>query len=211
MRALPTASCLLGPSAPRGQAALCPSPGPALLAAGDRGQVRAGAASGPSHSVSLPWAALLRLQVRLRGRPAQDPVPLRRRELPQVDELKAFLAASAGGLSLGRSDSAHHLDFADRKLFLFSFYDSLQTSFRELRVLGGSGDSGAGRWPREPLSWSGRSTRVQDGPALLFFSFFFFLSFCGWGCFVVLLVSLRRNFYWGKEPMAALPRGRPFL
>lgn len=44
-----------------------------------------------------------------------------------------------------------------------------------------------------------------------FFLFLFFPSFCfpvGGFCFVfVLLVSLRRNFYWGKEPVAALPQG----
>lgn len=45
-----------------------------------------------------------------------------------------------------------------------------------------------------------------------FFLFsFFFPSFCflvGWVLFCyVLLVSLRRNFYWGKEPVAALPQG----
>lgn len=43
-----------------------------------------------------------------------------------------------------------------------------------------------------------------------FFPFsFFFPSFCflvGGFCFV-LLVSLRRNLYWGKEPVAALPQG----
>lgn len=45
-----------------------------------------------------------------------------------------------------------------------------------------------------------------------FFSLFLFLSFllfpCGWVLFCfVLLVSLRRNLYWGKEPVAALPQG----
>lgn len=45
-----------------------------------------------------------------------------------------------------------------------------------------------------------------------FCSFFFFLSFCGRVLFpLVSLVSLRRNFYWGKEPTAALPQGGAFL
>lgn len=43
----------------------------------------------------------------------------------------AFLAVSAGGLSLGRSNSTCHLDFTDRRIFLFLFYDFLKTSFWE--------------------------------------------------------------------------------
>lgn len=98
------------------------------------------------------------------------------------------------------------LDFTDRKIFLFS--DFLKNSFWKLWFLslclkeaqhGGS----QLRLPCCAL----RSAESQNGPAL----FFLFLSFPPfvslWVGFVLfLLVSLRRNFYWGKEPVAALPQ-----
>lgn len=101
------------------------------------------------------------------------------------------------------------LDFADRKIFLFS--DFLKNSFwssASPALSEGSAEEPA-RLPHCALG----SADSQNGPALFFlFSLSLFLSFllfpCGWVLFCfVLLVSLRRNLYWGKEPVAALPQG----
>lgn len=101
------------------------------------------------------------------------------------------------------------LDFADRKIFLFS--DFLRNSFWELWFLSLVWRMLSTEEPARLPCCTLRSAESQNGPAL-FFSFFFLLSFllfpCGWVLFCyVLLVSLRRNFYWGKEPVAALPQG----
>lgn len=101
------------------------------------------------------------------------------------------------------------LDFTDRKIFLFS--DFLKNSFWKLWFLGLCLKEAQhrGSQPRLPCC-ALRSAESQNGPALFFsFSFLSLLLFpCGWVLFCfVLLVSLRRNFYWGKEPAAALPQG----
>lgn len=97
------------------------------------------------------------------------------------------------------------LDFTNRKIFLFS--DFLKNSFWKLWFLGLCLKEAQHRGSQLRLPCCAlRSAESQNGPALFFF---FFPSFCfpvGGFCFV-LLVSLRRNFYWGKEPVAALPQG----
>lgn len=61
------------------------------------------------------------------------------------------------------------------------------------------------------MRW-GQQTHRMVQHFFFLFSLSLFLSFllfpCGWVLFCfVLLVSLRRNLYWGKEPVAALPQG----
>lgn len=109
-----------------------------------------------------------------------------------------------GWPSLGRGDSTLHWIFQTERYFCFlTFWETAS----------GSSDSSALVWRAHSTGGqlgclaARRSAASQNGPAL-----FFFLSFllfpCGWILFCfVLLVSLRRNFYWGKEPVAALPQG----
>lgn len=87
---------------------------------------------------------------------------------------------------------------------------------RLVRRLVGRSGGGTCRELSEAAASPGAGARAepQKGPAL-FVSFAFFFLFVGGFCFglsfsssfFLILVSLRRNFYWGKEPMAALPQG----
>lgn len=130
-------------------------------------------------------------------------------ELPEVDELNAFLAISAGGSSLGRGDSTLHWILQTERYFCFLTF---------WKTASGSSGSSAFVWRKHSteeasqgclaVHWGQQSHRMVQH----FFFSFSFLSLllfpCGWVLFCfVLLVSLRRNFYWGKEPAAALPQG----
>lgn len=129
-------------------------------------------------------------------------------ELPEVDELNAFLAISAGGSSLGRGDSTLHWILQTERYFCFLTF---------WKTASGSSGSSAFVWRKHStegaspgclaVHWGQQSHRMVQH---FFFLFLSFPSFCFpvGGLFVfVLLVSLRRNFYWGKEPVAALPQG----
>lgn len=103
------------------------------------------------------------------------------------------------------------LDFTDRKIFLFS--DFLKNSFwssDSLAFVWRHSTEGAS-WGCLAVHWGQQSHRMSS----TFVPFSFLSSSCflvGGFCFVfVFLVSLKRNFYWGKEPAAALPQGGAFL
>lgn len=129
-------------------------------------------------------------------------------ELPEVDELNAFLAISPGGSSLGRGDSTLHWILQTERYFCFL---TLRNSFWELWFFSPCLRSHAERSQLGCLDarWGRQSHRMVQHFLFLFSFFLSFLLFpCGWVLFCyVLLVSLRRNFYWGKEPVAALPQG----
>ena len=106
------------------------------------------------------------------------------------------------------------------KVFLFVFWLALLHNFYfgMLNLAPGSPDflglwvklgAPGGSRPRPPDP-SCRGRRFAEWSSTFLFPFF--LSFCGRVLFpLVSLVSLRRNFYWGKEPTAALPQGGAFL
>lgn len=97
-------------------------------------------------------------------------MPLRGRELPQVDELSPQPRGPAGGRGC-----FSHVELSGNKHW-------------------GALLSSASRVPR----------RTEARTVQHFFGFFSFFVWVGFVC--LFLVSLRRNFFWGKEPTAALPR-----
>lgn len=101
------------------------------------------------------------------------------------------------------------LNFTDRKIFCFlTFWKTASGSSGSSAFVWRKHSTEGASWGCLAVHWGQQSHRMVQH---FFFLFLFFPSFCfpvGGFCFVfVLLVSLRRNFYWGKEPVAALPQG----
>lgn len=91
-------------------------------------------------------------------------------ELPEVDELNAFLAISPGGSSLGRGDSTLHWILQTERYFCFLTF---------WKTASGSSDCSALVWRKHSTEEPARlprcalrSAESQNGPAL--FSFFLF-------------------------------------
>lgn len=114
-------------------------------------------------------------------------------ELPEVDELNAFLAISAGGSSLGRGDSTLHWILQTERYFCFLTF---------WKTASGSSGSSAFVWrkhSREGASWGCLAVHwgQQSHRMVQHFFFFFFLSLllfpCGWVLFCFCFVSLTKE------------------
>lgn len=114
-------------------------------------------------------------------------------ELPEVDELNAFLAISAGGSSLGRGDSTLHWILQTERYFVFWLFEKQLLEALVPRPLS-EGAQHRGSQLRLPCC-ALRSAESQNGPALFFsFSFLSLLLFpCGWVLFCFCFVSLTKE------------------
>lgn len=136
-----------------------------------------------------------------------------------MDELKCIPCYLSGRLVPRKRRFNTPLEFCRQKdIFVFCFM-TFWKSFWEFwfpqsfRLEQRQGEAGRGSAP-EVAEVKQNFRTVQhfaffSFPFLSFFVCFFSLvgGFRSFG----FLVSLRRNFYWGKEPMAALPRAGAFL
>lgn len=111
-------------------------------------------------------------------------------ELPEVDELNAFLAISAGGSSLGRGDSTLHWILQTERYFCFlTFWKTASGSSGSSAFVWRKHSTEGASWGCLAVHWGQQSHRMVQH-----FFFFFFPSFCfpvGGFCFV--FVSLTKE------------------
>lgn len=114
-------------------------------------------------------------------------------ELPEVDELNAFLAISAGGSSLGRGDSTLHWILQTERYFCFlTFWKTASGSSGSSAFVWRKHSTEGASWGCLAVHWGQQSHRMVQH-----FFFFFFLSFllfpCGWVLFCFCFVSLTKE------------------
>lgn len=114
-------------------------------------------------------------------------------ELPEVDELNAFLAISAGGSSLGRGDSTLHWILQTERYFCFlTFWKTASGSSGSSAFVWRKHSTEGASWGCLAVHWGQQSHRMVQH-----FFFFFFLSLllfpCGWVLFCFCFVSLTKE------------------
>lgn len=112
-------------------------------------------------------------------------------ELPEVDELNAFLAISAGGSSLGRGDSTLHWILQTERYFCFlTFWKTASGNSGSSAFVWRKHSTKGATWGCLAVHWGQQSHRMVQH----FFSFLSLLLFpCGWVLFCFCFVSLTKE------------------